>query len=297
MDMEFPVINKDKCTLCGKCVRICPKETLAIAGGSVELTGQECILCTHCYAVCAAGAVSFGTALRSPRFTSFSYREKAVKPGDADAGLLVNIMRSRRSMRRFLDKPVPDDVLRDLVECAVMAPSGSNCQLWQFTVVNGRDKVVGVAEQVGEFFRRINRIAKNPFARYLSVLFMGMTLVRYYRDRYESVERGLARAAEGEDPLFWGAPAVIIIHSSMDGSLPVEDAQYAAYNITLLAHALGLGTCFIGYASETLNRAASIKRALKIPERNRVHAVLAAGYPAAKFTKLALRKEYSVDFI
>ena len=187
--------------------------------------------------------------------------------------------------------------MQDLVEFASSAPSGSNCQDWQFTVINGREKVYDLAQKIRKFFERLNAIVRNPLTRYLSVLVAGGKLLRYYKNNYSSVETGLNEAAKGRDLLFHGAPAVIIIHSGMEGSLPAEDGQYAAYNITLLAHAMGFGTCFIGYASETLNKSAGIRKYLGIPEQNRVLAVLIVGFPAVEFQRPALRKNYNAVFI
>jgi len=125
---------------------------------------------------------------------------------------------------------------------------------------------------------------------------MGGALVRYRRDHMESVEMGLREAAAGNDLLFHAAHALVIVHGTGEGSTPLEDAQYASYNMTLLAHALGLGTCYIGYAVESINRAASIKRFLGLPSANTVYAVLAVGYPATDAVRPALRKKYRVRF-
>lgn len=294
---EKPDINNDRCTLCRKCVDICPKKVLEIRDKKVVLTGEPCILCSHCYSVCKFGAIEFGGTLAAPSFSSFPYKEKMTEPGSFSPSDLVNLARSRRSVRRYTEKPVSKEILHDLVSFAVTAPSGSNCQLWEFAVLGSRQKVVEFGKHFEAFFRKLNGIAGNPLIRWVSPLFAGMTLIRYYRERYATVERGLEEVKKGKDLLFWGAPAVIIIHSSMEGSLPIEDAQYAAYNITLLAHALGLGTCFIGYASETMNRVKKIKRKCGIPDKNRVHAVLAVGYPSEKFHKQALRKHFPAVFI
>ena len=44
---------------------------------------------------------------------------------------------SRKSIRRFLDKPVSDDLLRELLEKSKRAPSGGNLQPWRVFVING----------------------------------------------------------------------------------------------------------------------------------------------------------------
>lgn len=288
-----PVIDKSKCTLCGKCVEICPKEILSLKDKQIVIVSEDCILCSHCYCVCKFNAIHFNE-LKQPSF-SFGHTaliEDEIKPFD-----IISFLHSRRSVRKFKTDPVDNETIHDLIESAVLAPSASNCQRWQFTVVNGREKVLTLAEDIKHFFIRLNKIAGNPLLRYLSILFAGNKILQYYKNNYESVNLGLQRAQEGKDLLFHGAPCVIIVHSDMDGSMPVEDGQYAAYNIALVAHAMGLGSCFIGYASATLNSANNIKQKLSIPKHNRIHAVLALGYPNVEFVKNALRKDYDLKIL
>ena len=45
------------------------------------------------------------------------------------------LLESRRAVRRFLPEPVPDEVIRDCLELAVLAPSSCNLQPWSFQVV------------------------------------------------------------------------------------------------------------------------------------------------------------------
>lgn len=47
---------------------------------------------------------------------------------------------SRKSVRAFLPKPVPESILRDLLEKSARAPSGTNIQPWFVTVVTGERK-------------------------------------------------------------------------------------------------------------------------------------------------------------
>ncbi len=293
--IEGPVIDENRCNACGKCIEVCPKDSITIIDGKIIHLTDDCILCSHCYAVCPMEAISFEPELlRKSEFYTFSpdARQKSISVQDFAAFVM-----SRRSIRKYRDTPVAAEILRDLVEFATTAPSGSNCQNWEFTIIPDRNKVLKVAHDIREFFERLNAIVRNPVLRYLSILFAGTALIRYYRDHFASVELGLEEAGKGRDLLFHGAPALIIVHSNMEGSLPLEDGQYAAYNIALMAHAMGLGTCFIGYASETLNRSRKIKAGVNIPQKNRVLAVLAVGYPDVAYERFAMRKNYRMNFI
>jgi len=212
--------------------------------------------------------------------------------GAFDAGELVRLMASRRSCRNFTGEPVPRPVLEDLVKIGTTAPSGTNSQGWTFTTLPSRAAVMKLGNAVGAFFKRINRMAENPLLRHGLRLIGRPELAGYYRDYHQSVAEGLADWEErGRDRLLHGAPAVIIVGSIPGGSCPAEDALLATQNILLAAHAMGLGTCLIGFAVSAMQKDGRIKDLLKIPREENVHAVIALGHPAVAYQRLAGRKK------
>lgn len=50
----------------------------------------------------------------------------------------LQAIKTRRSIRKYLDRPVPVEVIRDLLEAAMFAPSAGNEQPWQFIVLDER---------------------------------------------------------------------------------------------------------------------------------------------------------------
>jgi nitroreductase/NAD-dependent dihydropyrimidine dehydrogenase PreA subunit len=288
-------IDIEKCTLCGKCVTVCPKRVIFIEGKTISANAEDCMLCSHCYDVCRKNAISFSESdLKQINFSTIKTpgkSEKISKEGLAD------FFRSRRSVRSYFDREPSEELIRDLIEFAVTAPSGSNCQNWEFTAVAGREKVWGLALDIKKFFIKLNSMAENPIIRYLSIPFTKGALKKYYDEHIGSVRLALEESDKGIDLLFHGAPCVIIIHDNGEGSTPLEDAQYAGYNIALLAHAMGMGTCFIGYAVESLNRMGRVKEKYGIPVKNRVRCVLTLGFPAGKFLRASLRKPYTVRIV
>jgi len=295
--IKTPVIDEKKCTGCGRCVDICPKKVLYVENKKAKINNNDCMLCSHCYAVCNFNAVSFNGELTNISIRTFKYKEKIFGTGDLNPGTLINAFRSRRSIRKFKNEEISNDIVMDLLEFAVTAPSGSNCQKWEFKVINGREKVWKFGNSMKRFFVRLNKLSANVLVRYLSVLIMGKTLINYYRDHYNTVDMAIKESDKGIDLLFHGAPCVIIIHGSPDGSTPVEDAAFASYNICMLAHFMNLGTCLIGFAVEALNRSPDIKKEMSIRKENRIYSVIALGQPGVKFERHSLRKKYPVDFI
>ena len=58
----------------------------------------------------------------------------------------MNAIYGRRSVRRYSDRPVPDDILHQLIGAAMMAPSAGNQQPWHFITVTDRKKLDATAE-------------------------------------------------------------------------------------------------------------------------------------------------------
>ena len=52
----------------------------------------------------------------------------------------TQVVESRRSVRRFTDTPIPDEVMADCLRLAMLAPNSSNLQPWEFYVIDSPDK-------------------------------------------------------------------------------------------------------------------------------------------------------------
>ncbi len=286
------VIDPDKCIGCGLCIPVCPKETISLEDGKAHVTGAESLNCGHCAAACPEGAITVG--MLDPlleQFETFTAPDCWVPHGEFDTGTLVNLMQSRRSCRNFKDTLVEPNILEDLVRIGITAPSGSNCQLWSFTILPDRDAVLALSRQVGLFFERLNRMAEKWWLRSLLKLVNKPTLADYYANYYPSVKEGFERwKKEGRDILFHGAPAVIVVGSRNDATCPSEDALLATQNILLGAHTMGLGTCLIGYVIEAMKRDKRINQSIGLPKDETPYAVIALGYPNERYDKVAGRK-------
>lgn len=58
----------------------------------------------------------------------------------------IKCINERRSRRKFLDKELPEDILKKLLRCAVTAPSSVDCQPWHFVIVKNKDKKESLAK-------------------------------------------------------------------------------------------------------------------------------------------------------
>jgi nitroreductase/NAD-dependent dihydropyrimidine dehydrogenase PreA subunit len=295
------VIDKTACTGCGACMAVCPSETLTMEEGKAAVTGNDSMACDHCAAACPTGAIQVEAADSSlNQFETFSAESRWLPHGQFNTAELVNLMASRRSCRNFSDKAVPRALFEDLVKIGITAPSGTNCQLWTFTVLPDRDSVLRLGRRVGDFFRATNRMAEKRWLR-TALKFIGRPeLDDYFRNHFPTVEKGLAAWDNGSrDLLFHGATSAIVVSADRAASCPAEDALLATENILLAAHAMGLGSCLIGFVIEAMRRDRQIVKCLGIPDNETPYAVIALGWPseAEKYQRVAGRKAVVIRYV
>jgi len=152
-------------------------------------------------------------------------------------------IKNRRSIRKFLAKDVPDDLVAELVEAARLAPSSHNAQPWKFLVIKDRD----VKEKL-----KGNAIFKHSFV-------------------YDSPLIIVCCA----DPDLSARPSDLTFSDTDVSGKTGRDLAFACQNLVLRATGLGLGTCYIGMVNRE-----KIKDILNIPKNYILPFVIIAGYPA-----------------
>lgn len=272
---------------------------MSLIDGKAQITGTDSMHCDHCAAVCPSEAIRVRTIDPSVlELATMENRQAYVDYGQYDEAGLVQLMRSRRSCRSYTEEPVPLALLQDLAKIGMTAPSGTNCQLWTFTLLPDRRAVETLMLEIAGFFRKLNKMVRRPVARAMSKLFMGDVLGRYHREYAQTVQEALDDWDQHRiDRLFHGAPAVMLVAVRPGASCPGEDALLATQNILLAAHAVGLGTCLVGYAVEAIKRAPVIKRRVGLPEDERIYAVIALGYPGERYERLTGRRPAPIRVI
>lgn len=145
--------------------------------------------------------------------------------------------------------------------------------------------------------KKINKLAEKWFLRTVLKLVGKPELDNYYENYYPKIKNAIHEMkVNGKDLLFHGATAVIIVGSQGESSSPKEDALLATQNILLAAHAMGLGTCLIGFAVKAFERDRAMQGGLAIPESEKIHAVIALGYPQEQYRTITGRKKSKIRF-
>lgn len=163
---------------------------------------------------------------------------------------------ARRSVRKFLDEPVPDAVVHQLIQAACQAPSGKNLQNWHFVVVRNRNLIQDMVKAV-----ETKHAALLPFIA-------------------DDAKRQAFKGSVAYHTIFKNAPTVLLVfagpyHVPADDMSPgeglpeqeisglklanpaIQNVAAAMENFQLAAAALGYGTCWMTgptYAGKEISR-------------------------------------------
>ena len=164
---------------------------------------------------------------------------------------LQEAVRSRRSIRQFLSKPVGEDIIRDLIADTLWAPSWGNTQPWKIVVVTG-PKMAEFKQKSQEALMSGHQV---PTDIPMPQVWPDAYLARY-KELGKSVLGALDIAREDKEARlehfvkmfgFFDAPAAVLV--AVDKTLSLEyamlDTGIFLQTFSLLAHDKGLGTCIM----------------------------------------------------
>ncbi len=155
---------------------------------------------------------------------------------------LLELLKHRKSVRDFLDKPVEREKIMMCLEAARVAPSTCNSQPWKFVVVDDRELKNKLCDAALGGIYSINSFCK-----------MAPVIVAVISEKAKFLAR--------------------IAGMFRDTKYYLIDIGITCEHFVLQAEDLGLGTCWIGWFNE-----GAVKSILNIPEHKKVDILIALGY-------------------
>jgi nitroreductase/NAD-dependent dihydropyrimidine dehydrogenase PreA subunit len=268
-------VDRDKCEKEGICVQVCPVGILALdpdRGPEVRQgLAPHCIGCGHCVAACPHGALD---NVRNPLAAQVPLLEYPVLEAEAAFAFL----RSRRSIRCYLQKVVPREVLLRLLDIARYAPSGHNSQGLSYLVVEGEERLGRVCEIVIEWMHLVVQ-ADPALAKRLNM-------------------PGIIKAHEkGEDRILRNAPHLVVATASKENPGAVPSTYLALEYVELYASALRLGTCWAGFAQVCAQQYPVLPQYLQTPDGQAITGMMMVGYPQFGYYRLPERNPLDVRWL
>lgn len=261
----FIKVDTGKCVKCGDCVTACPTCVLEMAANGPEVREDQCIECGHCVAVCPTEAID---NMRTPRSGQTAFDPSKLPTKEQAACLL----RSRRSIRGFLDRPVPRETLEELLNLARIAPTGGNTQNVEFQIIHDKQTLKNITSAAIDWAGERLELAPHL-----------ASMVEFHR-------------ASGRDNVLRDAPYLIL--AVMDESTKPMFRRNGTFMLTyaeLYAPVLGLGSCWAGLVEAAA--ATGDKRMLalfKLPPGKVVVGAIVAGYPGYRHRRIPARRPLKV---
>ncbi|MCU0599471.1 MAG: nitroreductase family protein [Desulfobacterales bacterium] len=160
------------------------------------------------------------------------------------------VILSRRSTRAFKKEPLPDFMIRRILEAGRFAPSAGNMQPWKFAVIKSPEILEAMESDAAKIARRMMFVLDYTRSRFRSVFLKPVSkfFIRLLHNELHPVPFGLLNEiAAGRAPVFHHAPAIILILEDQRGvSSPPMDIGICGQNMVLAAHSMGAATCWIG---------------------------------------------------
>ena len=164
------------------------------------------------------------------------------------------LLKQRRSIRQYQDKPVSIEVIHQILNESTLAPNTGNEQPWKFIIVNNKEIIKRISDESKKNI--LKRIVANPDD---------------YAKRYQEMLENTSFN------VFYNAPCLVMILGYANLKNLYVDCALAASYIMLAAVSRGLGTCWVNLGAEIHDQ--EMRNELGIPDNCSIVAPIILGYP------------------
>ena len=133
------------------------------------------------------------------------------------------LVRARRSIRKYSDRTVAREHLEMIVKAGQYAPSGGNNQSSHFLVFTNRDKIC-----------ELNSIIRTEFSK-----------MKPYEGMYKSMVNTVNNSRREDYDFSYGAPVLILVANKIGYSNAMADSVLCLENMLLQATDLGISSCYV----------------------------------------------------
>ena len=185
---------------------------------------------------------------------------------------LYEVVKTRRSVRKFKGDVIPRDTILRILEAANLAPTASNRQPWMFLIISrsSLDRMYEVMDR--SFKERIEEVGREALNEGIKNLPIP---VNNSSDKAEGLKEFYRTLG--------GAPIAIVVYvdKSMDSWMwknNICDASAAIENLILAAWSEGIGSCWM--TGPLKKKESEIKSFLEIPSHKEIVGIIPIGIPA-----------------
>lgn len=257
-------IDEQRCIRCGACAADCPVRIITLESGLPSIVAskvENCIECQHCFAVCPTAALS-------------------ILAQDPDQGLqllgnrptpeqMETLIKGRRSVRRYRDENLPDELIQRILDVAWQAPTGVNGRGVLLTVIDDKETLKRFREEAYSGLADLIAAGRLPEKRAKLAKFVSLWQ-----------EKGI-------DVLFRNAPHLVIASAPRASTTPLADCLITLSYFELFAQTLDVGTLWNGFIQWTVDELVPrLQGQLGIPPDHLVGYAMLFGRPQVRYFRV-----------
>jgi nitroreductase/NAD-dependent dihydropyrimidine dehydrogenase PreA subunit len=287
------LIDQQKCTQCKLCIEVCPCNIIGLDENNEVNFIQEkeaiCIKCGQCMAICRSSACY----VNDLSYVNYNDMPKAgIHHKD-----FMDFLSTRRSTRNYSNKPVPKEVLDQVVESVSYAPFGAAPEKMHITIINNRKKIEESLQHISDFLDNIIKWMENPVASYIVKRKSGIEQFNTIRNHIYPIAKTGNYDLEKGDRISRGGPVIMIFHADKTAEAHTDNSLIYSTYAMLAAHSLGLGSCMNGIVPAAINKLPKLKELFGIPECHEARISITLGYPKYKYKRTIKRLEHKTHYI
>ncbi len=164
---------------------------------------------------------------------------------------LMDLIKTRRSIRKWLSKPVEEEKIKKILTAGVYAPSAANCQKTRFHVIRDKGVIMEICKNTSPWFKKV-------YPSIIIAVLFDLGKPNPQNLNYKKTHHAWSR-------FIW------------------QDTAAAMMNMMLMAEALGLKTCWVSVIPSTLGpQRIRLRRLLNVTRRYVLACFLFVGYSDQK---------------
>jgi nitroreductase len=180
---------------------------------------------------------------------------------------VLDAINARRSTRAYEQKPVPQDVIKSIIEAANQAPSRGRVekgkkdpvfQPWRFVVVQNPEFKHKLLQTTLPIWKNSQEKSKELFPKW-----------------YENAKRLAEVMDKPKDMVYYSAPVILFVIGLKEFAV---SCALACQNIMIAAQSFGLGSCYVGFGSLVQGNP-EIVQTLELTDDERIYGPIVLGYP------------------
>ena len=276
------IIDKTKCTKCGKCAEECAASVIEINNYAEEAYPEFCNSCGHCAAICPNDAIKC-----SEDNTREPFKIQKINQNLPKDQLLFHV---KRSIRMFKNEKIDNDKIKDIINYGEKAPCSHNFRNRKYIVITNSDDIKAITGKIVKSFKFLIYVILNPFTLAIYAI-LNKKAHKELQELKVSFKKMIKEYQDGKDNIFRNSGCVICIAAPVKSRFSKDNCIAAQHYMMLYGKTIGIDSFVVGYAQHSHK---VIEKFCELDKGYSIFSVSAFGYGKHKYTNEVLFNEREI---